>query len=157
VAIIGILAAIAIPAFLGMQERSRKGTVIRGAESAEPEVRAWLHSALKGQQAGIGTQGRLYEVDSDGNGQVTSVDANNYVLGLDLGVASQLCSRYVQSKFNLQREQSPWARVGGSLWVPGAATAGKISCSHAINGTSIAVVAQDADSQVIHNKVVYTD
>ena len=40
VAIIGILAAIAIPGYIGMQERGRKGAVTRGAESAVPEIQA---------------------------------------------------------------------------------------------------------------------
>src|SRR4030065_1761685 len=78
VAIIGILAAIAIPGYLGMQERSRKGAVIRAASSAEPDIQGWLNSALKGRAAGTGVQGQLYEVDSTGDGLIQSgVDANN--------------------------------------------------------------------------------
>src|SRR4030065_2874562 len=78
VAIIGILAAIAIPGYLGMQERSRKGAVTRAASSAEPDVQAWLNSGLKGLAAGTGTQGSLFEVDSDGSGAIESnVDLNN--------------------------------------------------------------------------------
>ncbi|HZV46583.1 MAG TPA: prepilin-type N-terminal cleavage/methylation domain-containing protein, partial [Thermodesulfovibrionales bacterium] len=48
VAIIGILAAIAIPGYLGMQERGRKGAVTRAASAIEPELQGWLNSALKG-------------------------------------------------------------------------------------------------------------
>ena len=35
VAIIGILAAIAIPGYIGMQERAKKGAVIRSASATE--------------------------------------------------------------------------------------------------------------------------
>lgn len=68
VAIIGILAAIAIPGYIGMQERGRKGAVTRGAESAVPEIQAWMTAAKK-----AGTpQGALTEVDTDGNGAVVA-------------------------------------------------------------------------------------
>ena len=48
VAIIGILAAVAIPGYIGMQERGRKGAVLRASAAAEPELQAWLQSAGKG-------------------------------------------------------------------------------------------------------------
>ncbi len=46
VAIIGILAAIAIPGYLGMQERGRRGAVVKAASASEAELQAWLNSAL---------------------------------------------------------------------------------------------------------------
>ena len=49
VAIIGILAAVAIPGYIGMQERGRKGAVQRAVVAAEPELQAWLQSARKGE------------------------------------------------------------------------------------------------------------
>ena len=155
VAIIGILAAIAIPGYLGMQERSRKGAVTRAAAAAEPEIQAWLNSALKGKASAVG--GALFEVDSNGNGAVSNDDVNNSTLGVDLGTASQLCSRYVSAKQTLQGEMSPWSSVSGSLWTAGAATAGRISCSHAVNATSISIIAQDANGAVINSKTIYSD
>jgi len=154
VAIIGILAAIAIPGYLGMQERARKGTIVRAAEAAEPEVRAWLHNALKGLQSGIGLQGQLFEVDTDGNGAVTSADLNNYALG-QLLQAGTLCSQYVTTKYCLHGEVSPWATVAGSLWQAGASAPGRITCNDTV--TSVVITANDASNAVIYQKVVYSD
>jgi prepilin-type N-terminal cleavage/methylation domain-containing protein len=156
VAIIGILAAIAIPGYLGMQERSRKGAVIRAASAAEPDIQAWLNSALKGLAAGTGTQGRLYEVDTNADGAVNSNDANDYTLGQSM---SNLCVSYVSAKQKMQGEMSPWATTTGSLWLAGAGSAGRIACSVATGGGAYCIVleARDAGDQIIHTKTLYSD
>ena len=61
VAIIGILAAIAIPGYIGMQERGRRGGMIRGAESSAVELQGWMNAAKKSGTA----QGGLIEVDAN--------------------------------------------------------------------------------------------
>ena len=158
VAIIGILAAIAIPGYLGMQERSRKGAVIRSASASEPELQAWLHSALKGIAAGTGIQGQLYEVDTNGNGLIQSgVDYNNSSLGALLGVANWLCSQYVNAKQVSQGEMSPWSTTLGSLWVAGNAMPGKIACSHGAGSANIVLETKDPTGQTIHQKTLYSD
>src|ERR1700693_5073054 len=72
VAIIGILAAIAIPGYLGMQEKSRKGALIRSATAAIPEIQAWLQSSKGDPNA--------KEVDTNGNGAVEASDMTNAAL-----------------------------------------------------------------------------
>jgi type IV pilus assembly protein PilA len=147
VAIIGILAAIAIPGYLGMQERSRKGAVTRSASSAEPDIQA----------AGSGIQGQLYEVDSDGNGLIESgVDLNNSSLGVLLGGASGLCDEYVDAKIALQNEMSPWAANPGSLWTTTAGD-GRIICTHAAGAANIVLEARDSSGQPIHAKTLFSD
>ncbi|MCG2813595.1 MAG: hypothetical protein L6245_02840, partial [Thermodesulfovibrionales bacterium] len=57
-----------------MQERGRKGAVTRGAESAVPEIQAWMNSGKKG---GLTTgQGALIEVDTNGDGTVVTAGAS---------------------------------------------------------------------------------
>ncbi len=75
VAIIGILSAAAIPGYLGMQERGKKGAITRVAEASMPELQAWVISANKGAFAT--GQGLLTEVDINGDGQVVAGENNN--------------------------------------------------------------------------------
>lgn len=157
VAIISILAAIAIPGYLGLQERTRKSAVIRAASTGETELQIWLHSAIKGHTSGTGVQGQLIEVDSSGDGVINSSDVNNSQLGVDLGVADQLCSRFVNAKQNLNREMSPWATIASSLWVAGGASAGRITCSHGADSSTVTVTARDCTGLSIYTKTLYSD
>jgi prepilin-type N-terminal cleavage/methylation domain-containing protein len=97
VAIIGILAAIAIPGYIGLQERARKASILRTAYSAEPEIVAWVVSARKSNSQ--------REVDSNWDGTINSGDETNAELA-DHGVDKD----FVAARGN---EISPW---GGSLW-----------------------------------------
>ncbi len=157
VAIIGILAAIAIPGYLGMQERSRKSAVIRAASAAEPELQIWLHSASKGLVSGQSIVGRLIEVDSTGDGIINSDDVNNSQLGADLYTADQLCSRFVYAKHRLNKELSPWASVAGSLWAAGSPDAGRITCGHRAGSKTIIITVKDDTWLTIHTKTLYSD
>jgi len=153
VAIIGILAAIAIPGYLGMQERSKKGAVTRAAAAAEPELQAWLLSANKG--------GTLTEVDSNGSGSIDNADLNDSTLADHLAVAGSLCSDYISARYIVNPEKSPWTQTQ-SLWVGAAAetpTAGRIVCSHPVNARQITLIAYDnsANMAVLYKKILTAD
>jgi prepilin-type N-terminal cleavage/methylation domain-containing protein len=157
VAIIGILAAIAIPGYIGMQERSRKGAVTRAASASEPELQAWLNSGLKG--VGQGVQAGLIEVDSNGDGVVGtfggSVDANNSQLGIWLN-AGTLGSAYISAKQALSSEMSPWNPTN-SLWLSGETAGGVNVTNTSTSPFSMAVTAFDKDGNILHTKTLYSD
>ena len=77
VAIIGILAAIAIPGYIGMQERGRRGAVTRGAEGSGPELQAWMSSGKK--SPATHPQSGLAEIDIDGDGLVEAAELNSLI------------------------------------------------------------------------------
>ena len=132
---------------------------MRATSADEQTLQAWLQSALRGLEAGkTGDDGKLYEVDSNGDGTLDNNDVNNYTLGQDLGAANQLCSRFVNARQQLfeEIEMSLWDPTV-TLWVSGAAAAGRISCSHAANATSITLIAQDFKENEIHRKVIYPE
>jgi prepilin-type N-terminal cleavage/methylation domain-containing protein len=158
VAIIGILAAIAIPGYLGMQERSKKGAVTRNASASEPELQGWLNSALKG-----GAAANLTENDTDGNGVIT--------IGTDLtngGLASNgVCMTYVAANGPLGKNLlSPWNSTI-PLWIataavlPAPAGAGQIQCTQSpltTPGTGpIQITARDGSGVDIHVKRITSD
>jgi type IV pilus assembly protein PilA len=149
VAIIGILAAIAIPGYLGMQERAKKGAMIRAASAAETELQAWLNSSLK---SGVGAD--LTENDTDGNQLIQSgVDLTNAGLA-----AAGVCATYIASQNDpapSRNLKSPWGNT--ELWAL-VATPGKISCSQASNTGNITITALDnSNSRVIHSKIISAD
>lgn len=121
VAIIGILAAIAIPGYIGMQERGRKGAVTRGAESAASELQGWITAVKKGDVAHPGSQ--LREVDTNGDGAITAADDTNQQL------AAGMITKFVAATVALS-QVSPW-NAANPLWVDGGVAVNQAACDAA--------------------------
>lgn len=123
VAIIGILAAVAIPGYIGMQERGRKGAVVRVSSANEPELQAWMNSAKKSGTAQAG----LVEVDTTGDGTVTSgSDMDNTALAA-AGIVTQFIAAHPTGV-------SPWDSAV-TLWNSGGVQATLALCrAAALNG-----------------------
>ncbi len=159
VAIIGILAAIAIPGYIGMQEKAKKGSIVRSATSVIPELQAWMMAAKSVQD--------IIEIDTNFNGTVETsgpgvapADLSNSVLR-----ATGTASVYVTNRLAALKEKSPWDS-GTDLWkrndadmvdttTPDLTMKGVINIISATMG--MRVVARDNSGNILVNKVVSAD
>lgn len=126
VAIIGILAAIAVPSYIGMQERGRRGAIERVCNSNLSEFQAWINAVKKGNTP----LGNLVEVDSNGNGVVSATggcaganDCTNTELAA--GVVTQWITATGPGGMN---HVSPW-NPANPLWIDGGITADQLACN----------------------------
>ena len=145
VAIIGILAAIAIPGYIGMQERGRIGAIERGVVAAAPELQNYLVAARRG--------GASVDIDTNNDGTRNSSDDANSALATDLSKANALCATFAGGRTS---DKSPW-NAATNLWnATATAVAGTIQCTHPASG-SITLSATDSSGAVIITKIVSAD
>ncbi len=121
VAIIGILAAIAVPAYLGAQEKARKSNIIKAAESAQADLQHWLNSAIKGAVI-TRPEAALIEVDTNWDGTVNTTDMNNNALFAGGPASQSVATQYAGIRTGVAvtgqgvamsgTEISPWAGMG---------------------------------------------
>jgi len=117
VAIIGILAAIAVPAYIGAQEKARKSNLSKAAKSSESDLSHWLNSAIKGAIAVVvptDPGALLTEVDTDWSGTVViTADLTNAALfTVGTNAADSVIQQYVTARTGGAgmngAEMSPW-------------------------------------------------
>lgn len=130
VAIIGILAAIAIPGYIGMQKRAKKGAIIRSCTSIVPEMQGWLQASNAVATA--------TEVDTDFSGAVVSgTDLNNQALK-----AAGVGTTYVTNRLLAMNEKSPYSSTT-VLWIIGAAGNGQIGITSGAGLNTVSITAKD--------------
>jgi len=93
VAIIGILAAIAIPNFLGMQEKAKRRSIEEAGTSAKADLHSWMDSYIK-QEPGV--------VDVNADGLIDSTDVPSGVL------TNVIASWYTAFYAQKGTKWSPW-------------------------------------------------
>ncbi len=120
VAIIGILTAVSIPAYVGMQERGRKGSVQRAVNSNVPELQSWINAVKKANTL----LGSLVEVDTNGDGLIAASDSDNDTLASD-----GMVTTFIASKPDI----SPW-NSANPLWKSGGSAADQAACDTIATG-----------------------
>ena len=167
VAIIGILAAIAIPAYVGMQERGRRGAAIRSAEASISELQGWLVSVKKG--TAMHPQSGFYEIDMNSDGIVDPSETNLTLAAVGV-VPQYLTAMAAKSQISPWDSSKALYADGGAVAslaaceIAVAANTGQISlCYRSSSGSSdnltevIFMVAIDIDNNTIYTKTVAAD
>ena len=110
ITVIGILSAIAVPAYIGSQEKARKSNLEKSAKSAETDIAHWLNSAANGTNP-ANPSGFLTEIDTNWDGQISAADLTNNQIFNFLGSAdSSVANLYAAAR---SAEISPWHNIGG--------------------------------------------
>jgi prepilin-type N-terminal cleavage/methylation domain-containing protein len=134
VAVIGILAAIAIPNFLGMQEKARRRAVSEAAWDSKGDLHNWLIAASKNQR-GV--------VDVNGDGLLNPGELHTNKLTVP---DSWIQAMYTQKGKTLL---SPWDQSKDLFLVGAVPGSGQITFSMLHNGMGIKITALDRNSNVI--------
>jgi len=117
VAIIGILAAIAIPNYLGMQKKAKARAINEAGASLKSELQSWM-AAVSANETGV--------VDFDGSGVIDNADdlvlAGLVGIGDMSGIPAVWVALHDTVAPGALPEVSPWN--GGNLYVAGIGAAG---------------------------------
>jgi prepilin-type N-terminal cleavage/methylation domain-containing protein len=139
VAIIGILAAIAIPNFLGMQEKAKRRSVEEASSSAKGELQSWLDAATK-QEQGV--------VDVDGDGIVTTGE-------VPPGTLADIPSLWINA-MNVKKGtqvMSPW-NGAKALFTLGLPSTGQIGLTTINGGRGIQIVGRNVAGETLFQDTV---
>jgi prepilin-type N-terminal cleavage/methylation domain-containing protein len=177
VAIIGILAAIAIPALLGTREKAKVKAITETAEGATKELQEWLNSLSDREPVVyVGAGGARVcvphvnktQVDSDGDG-VVDRDICDARYGLantgTYSLVTDLCNFYDTQVTNMGKNKSPWdpsTNVFNVVAGAAVASAGQVTlgCTDAANTIQIMAATQDPSGgvgEIVVNTTIAAD
>lgn len=139
VAIIGILAAIAIPNFLGMQEKAKRRSIEEAGTSAKADLHSWMDSYIK-QEPGV--------VDVNADGIIDSSDKPDGVITDVIG--SWMASFWAQKG----SKWSPWYGNQLIFTESGAAVPGVVAVSLIWADQKLQLRGYDKDSVEIWSDAV---
>jgi prepilin-type N-terminal cleavage/methylation domain-containing protein len=155
VAIIGILAAIAIPSYLGMQQRAKVKRMQESTTSVHSEIRSWMEAFNKYQETGSVSEAKTVDANGDGvvdatdEGIVTAWTALSDVVTTFVTLHSTTGGQGTVANPGFD-DKSPWGTPPPALFVDGAAIAGSGEIGVEVVGTapnqSIVISAWDNDT-----------
>lgn len=139
IVIIGILAAIAIPGYLGVKDKARLSAVTKTARASEDILLLWMQASLLG--------GESLSADTNLDGVVDSADMNNDEL-LTSGVANT----FVSGRNTILNEKSPWDGAMPLWSIGNTLSGGQINLSQETN-TKIRITATSEDGHIIYEGI----
>lgn len=143
VAIIGILAAIAIPNYLGMQEKAKRRSIEEAATSAKAALHNWTDATLR-QEFGVG--------DVDGDGIITNTEPPVVLVG---DVATSWIKAFIVKKGSTPL--SPWFGTRELFTVTNAPLSGQIGFSLINGGRGIIISGLDKQGLTLYQDSISVD
>ena len=143
VAIIGILAAIAIPNFLGMQEKAKRRAIEEGATSTKAELHNWMDAAAKAESG-------VVDVNGDGVVNPNELHTNGAT------IAASWLQAFVQKKGG-ETPTSPWNGNKFLFVIDAPPATGQIGVSTLQGGRGMRIVGLDVQGKTLFQDTVSID
>jgi prepilin-type N-terminal cleavage/methylation domain-containing protein len=143
VAIIGILAAIAIPNFLGMQEKAKRRSVEEAATSAKADLHSWLAATFKNEK-GV--------CDINGDGRAATSEG-------PVATAARVPIVWIAAFYSKKgkTQYSPWYGTRPLFTVRNAALSGAIVFSRINGNRGVSIRGYDKTGAVSYQDTVTVD
>jgi len=145
VAVIAILAAIAIPNFLGLQMRAKRKVMVEASSSAKGELHHWVEATLR-RRRGV--------IDVNGDGLITANEVHTNIITVPDSWVQAMYAKIGETAL------SPWNRSKNLFFVgqinPAVHT-GQIVLSGFNGGRSIKIIALDIYGTTLYSDSVSVD
>lgn len=142
--IIAIIAAIAIPGYIGLRNRAYEASIISSARGSVDTLNYWLHSSLSSRSSDR-------EADTNCNGEIDTGDKTNIQLFTD-GVAST----FVICRNTMLKEKSPYNN-NLPLWSIDNTIPGERITLIQLTNTNIRLVAKNNRGDIVFERNITAD